>query len=157
MAALALAACGERGTDPEQGSLVKTGDAVPSFTIGDFRSPDDFEGKRSLLVFFNTWCPDCRRELPFIEYAWEHDIPVVAIGRGESMTDIDKYWNEHGFTMPRYSDPSTAVYGLFAEHTVPRVYLVDETATVVWMAVEDLGYGEFTTQKGEQFIKNITQ
>ena len=160
--ASALLSCIGDGDSPTGGgSHVGVGDRVPAFELPGITSPDDFVGRKTLLVFFVTTCSDCRRELPFVDYAHRNidALTVRAIGRGESQANVTAFWNELGLdhSISPAIDPDKRVYNLFAEHTVPRLYLVDELGTVVWTAVENLGYGEFTPAKGEAFntlIKN---
>lgn len=160
MAAIVMLSCISEDSPGGDGSRVRTGDPAPEFTVGDFSSPEDFTGRKSLLVFFIKGCPDCGRELPFVEYAYQQlsDLQVIAIGRGETEESIERYWSEMGLDtgIPRYPDTSKAIYNLFAEYKVPRIYLIDETGTIVWMATENLGYGEFTAEKGDAFNALIT-
>ncbi len=151
IAVMMLSCISEDAPDGGDGSRVKEGDMVPEFAIDDFSSPEDFIGNKSLLVLFNSGCPDCQREMPFIDYACRNlpGLQAVAISRDESLTVWD-------YPMQYYPDPDRAVYNLFAEHTIPRIYLIDETATIVWMAVEDLGYGAFSPEKGDIFNALIT-
>ena len=125
------------------------------------KSRDDFIGKKSLLLFFTTTCPHCRREMPFVEYAWSElshkGLTVFPIGRGETLETILAYWNDLNLHLPHYLDTDRAVFDLFANQTVPRFYLVDEDAKVVWMKVGELAPGDFTIEKGDQFIEIIKQ
>ena len=132
--ALLLASCISEDTTPEgDGSIVNVGDRVPEFTVGNFTSPHYFEGRKSLLVLFNTECPDCQRELPIIDDACRQlpDLQAIAISRDQNITEWD-------YVMAPYPDPAREIYNLFAKHTIPRIYLIDETGTVVWMAIEKL-------------------
>ena len=40
--------------------------------------------------------------------------------------------------MPFYLDPDKKVFSLFANSTIPRVYLVNPENIVTWMAVEQM-------------------
>ena len=40
--------------------------------------------------------------------------------------------------MPFYLDPNEKVFSLFANSTIPRVYLVNRENIVTWMAVEQM-------------------
>ena len=48
---------------------------IPTFavedTAGNTFSSKQFIGKQSLLVFFGTYCPDCKQVLPVIEEVWK--------------------------------------------------------------------------------------
>lgn len=140
-------------------NYISIGDNVPIFEIADsentLKSPGDFLGKKTLLVFFTTTCSDCRREMPFAEYAHQQletqGLNVITIGRGESRQTTNDYWSELDLSMPFFPDPARVIFDLFANQTIPRFYFIDEKGIVIWMCVNDLGYGTFTKEKGDLF------
>lgn len=153
----------------ETENYVVVGDELPAFEIENtiaggwngLKSPDEFLGKKTLLVLFASYCGDCQRELPYVNYAWaelsDEGLNVVPISRQEDPETVRTYWDESGFGMPLYHDGDRSVFNLFANQTIPRLYLIGEDAKVVWMCIEDLGYGEFSETKGDEFndlIKN---
>lgn len=132
---------------------VEVGSTVPTFTVNNSGgaavtfTPADFIGRKSLIVFFTTVCPDCQRELPKVQAAWEvleaEGLQLITIGRDQLPTDVQAYWNSTAngkpvFDMPWYVDPGRNAFNKFAVKTIPRLYLVDETGKVVWIAVENL-------------------
>lgn len=161
------------GGDDEDYDIIKVGDKVPAFHIDrdviggeyfDFTSPDDFLGKNTLLVFFTTKCPDCQREMPFAKRIWDEmgteEVNVVGISRGfNSDYPPHKFWEDYKMGAAEWylDTDGTKAYGKFATGYVPRFYLVDETGTVVWMAVEDLGYGKYTEANGDKFVKLVKE
>ena len=142
------------------GDFVKVGDPVPSFTVTNASgegtktfSQADFVGKRSMILFFATWCPDCRRELPIVHEAWlrlrgRSDFQLVAVSRDETAETVSKYWNtpqldESGAVtkpsfegMPWWLDPEAKAFNTFADSYIPRVYLVDTRGEIASVAVE---------------------
>lgn len=124
---------------------INVGSSIPDFTVSDgngnvFNSKE-FAGKRSLLVFFHTDCNDCKRELPLIEQVYRELLPesgclVVTIAREQPFAEVDKYWNDNGFTMPKYIDSNRTVYSLFANSVIPRLYVINTKGEVTWMAIE---------------------
>ncbi|MCD7937240.1 MAG: TlpA family protein disulfide reductase [Tannerellaceae bacterium] len=140
---------------------IEVGDIVPVFTVyekedqtGASFSSTQCEGKITVIVFFNTGCKDCRRELPKINYAWDtlRDDPlyqIVPIARDQGKEEIEAFWKDpdYTFSMPAYVDPGRKVYTLFANQTVPRVYIVNQEGVISWMAIEEL------TQTKEQFTE----
>lgn len=126
---------------------VNANDQVPTFAV---EGPDDisfsskqFVGKQSLLIFFGTYCSDCKKVLPVIEEVWKElkndkKFLLVPIARKESVEDITKYWTDNQYTMPFYLDPEGSVFALFANNTIPRIYIINPDNVVTWMSVESL-------------------
>ncbi len=146
-------------------NYIEENDTLPEFTVKDSNGTalhsQDLSGKVTLLTFFVTTCGDCKRELPKIDSVWNvlKTNPVfrlVPISRGEAAETVETFWKEQGFTMPFYLDPDKEVFSLFANHTVPRLYLVNQQNVITWMAVEktDLSAGQLV-EKVEQMIDNI--
>lgn len=128
-------------------NYITVGDEVPAFSVSDgenntFTSAS-LKGKRTLLVFFHTGCSDCQRELPKVNAVWkalkeEDGYQVVAIAREEKRSDVAAYWAAHHFTVPFYLDMDRSVFSLFANSTIPRLYIIDPDGVVQWMATETL-------------------
>ena len=136
----------------EREGLIKVGNHVPSFTVyddnGDSFSSTEFIGKRSLLLFFDIICGDCRREFAIIDKVWNRlkddpDFCMITISRvtanktrEQDIVAINEHWELKGYTMPKYFDENRQVYNLFARLYVPRIYLIDAQGVVKWAAVE---------------------
>lgn len=123
--------------EPEIESTVKVGDKVPDFIVelnnGTRLASDDLIGRHSVITFFNTSCSDCQRELPVIDslYRQRPELIVACIARSESATSISKYWEENNLSVPYSAQPDASVYNLFATAGIPRIYIIDESQTVV--------------------------
>lgn len=133
LALLALAGTGCVKDEPDSWSL-GPGDDVPEFTAtlqdGSSWSSASMRGRGAVLVFFNTGCSDCRRELPQVQTAYEEcaakGMPVdfICIAREQAAADISGWWDSHGLTMPCSPQPDRSLYNLFASAGIPRVYVV---------------------------------
>lgn len=126
---------------------ININDQIPPFTVedttGNTFNSKQFLDKQSLLVFFGTYCSDCKKVLPVIEEVWKElrndpQFLLVTISREESAETVSQYWNDNQFTMPFYLDPSRTVFKLFANNTIPRIYIIGPDTKVVWMSVESL-------------------
>jgi len=147
LAMICLSCIKEDESSTEVINSVEVGDLVPDFNVSDgigntFNS-SFFIGKRSLLVLFSTTCGDCQRELPKVNRIWEElrDDPfykVITIAREQNKEITDKYWMDEDFTMPKYLDPDRSVFSLFANSTIPRLYIINEEGVIEWMAIEEL-------------------
>ncbi len=133
--ALTLASCVTDDSVIE--STVKIGDKVPDFIVelnnGTLLASDDLIGRHSVITFFNTSCSDCQRELPVIDslYRRRPELIVACIARSESAQSIAEYWEANNLTVPYSAQPDASVYNLFATAGIPRIYIIDESQTVV--------------------------
>ena len=129
-------------------NYVKVGSKIPEFTVlsadGEtiFNSLQ-FNGKSGLLVFFVTTCGDCAVAMPVIQKVWEGlrsnpDFIMAAISRDETAETVIGHWDDEKFSMPAYLDPGREVFAMFANSTVPRIYLINPEGKVTWMAIEKL-------------------
>lgn len=138
------------GAEPAR-EYITEGMQVPEFTVAGnedriFRSPEDFAGKTTLLLFFASWCPQCQAELPEVNEAWKtlRDDPhyaVIAISRGgatgkyeQSIPILEEYWSAHNLSMPWFLDGDRSVFDKFASADIPRAYIVNAYGTVIWRA-----------------------
>jgi thiol-disulfide isomerase/thioredoxin len=132
VAAAALAAsCAARKANLE------AGDGMPTFNVTDTLTSRSLLGKPSLIVFFATWCPGCLAELPHVQALYEKygksgKIAITGFAREQTSADVDSLWRQEAFTFPAFPDPERKVYALFARKTIPRCYLFDASATLVY-------------------------
>lgn len=137
-------------------------DKLPAFTTVELSDqPVDsdtlLKGNVSLIVFFNSTCGDCQRELPKIEELWktlkdEKNFRLMAISRGETKSVISDFIVQQHLTMPVYLDPKKEAFLLFADKTVPRIYLADKNGIVRYIAIERI---DITTDQLKEKIKEL--
>ena len=82
-----------------------------------------------MIVFFNTGCIDCQKELPVVQAVYDRcridypDVEVICISRNEGKESIEKYWRENGLSIPYSAQDDNRVYSLFASSVIPRIYI----------------------------------
>lgn len=125
---------------------IGVGDMCPEFAVvlddGTPVSTADLAGRRTMIVFFNTSCADCRRELPEIQKVADglaavggegadaqepagRGLPrVMCVSRAEGAASVAAYWDAAGLTLPYSAQDDAAVYRLFAGSEIPRVYII---------------------------------
>lgn len=146
-AALFISSCvGSEGTDDVE-NYITEGSVLPEFIVSDedgnnILSKADLMEHSSLIFFFEIGCPYCRNELPLINELWEAlkddpQVKIVPVSRkDESLKD---YWADNGLDIaPVYIDKNRAMYGKFANMTIPRTYLVNNQGIVTWMSIGSL-------------------
>lgn len=149
LALLMLTGCSTVDDDVEVTERVAVGDRVPSLTVsvvdgGERRtfSTDKLTGE-TVIVLFNTSCPDCQRELPKLNnyYLQHHDdegFQMVAISREEEEASVAAYWEAQGLQIPYSAQADRKVYNLFATAVIPRVYFCGADGVVTRIYVEKL-------------------
>jgi thiol-disulfide isomerase/thioredoxin len=114
---------------------VEVGEPVPDFSIrtfeGNYLTRTMLAGRPLLLVFWNTWCPDCMRELPKINRIAARfgpkEVAMLAINTGlnDSESKARAYWTKHGYALPAGFDHAFKVVQAFRVVGVPTIILVD--------------------------------
>ncbi|MDE5869361.1 MAG: TlpA family protein disulfide reductase [Muribaculaceae bacterium] len=120
---------------------VAVGDRCPEFSVvmndGKTISTSDLEGKKSVIVFFNTGCGDCRKELPEIQELYNYilsnnlDINILCISRAQKEEEVSRYWSENNLTLPYSAQNDKSVYNLFASSVIPRIYIISPSLMIL--------------------------
>lgn len=126
---------------------VQVGDKVPSFsvTVTDGSETRTFSTSQltgeTVIVFFNTWCSDCQRELPLLnDYYLQHKddsgFQMIAISRAEGVDAVSQFWSEHSLQIPYSAQDDRRIYDLFASSVIPRIYFVSPQGIITRIEVE---------------------
>ena len=127
--------------DDETKERVAVGDRVPLFSVEMVK-----DGERStfstaqltgetVIVFFNTTCPDCQRDLPKLnQYYLKHKADEGFQMEGEE--DVAAYWKDNGLQIPYFAQNDRRIYELFASSIIPRVYFVSAQGIVTRVFIE---------------------
>lgn len=130
-----LSGCVSEPDDP-LGAEIAVGDICPDFSVetddGLTVSRTSLAGSPFMIVFFNTGCGDCRRELPVVQQAAGvyPDLTIICISRQEDAQSIRGYWEENHLTLRWSAQHDDAVYRRFAASGIPRIYIVDAALKV---------------------------
>ncbi len=126
---------------------VQVGDKVPSFSVSvtDGSETRTFSTSQltgeTVIVFFNTWCSDCQRELPLLnDYYLRHKadsgFQMIAISRAEGADAVSQFWSEHNLQIPYSAQDDRRIYDLFASSVIPRIYFVSPQGIITRIEVE---------------------
>jgi rhodanese-related sulfurtransferase/peroxiredoxin len=106
------------------GYVVSDGDLLPDFTVtltdGRTLSTKDLRGKVILLQFTASWCPVCRREMPYLERdIWQKhkadpSFVFIGIDRDEPLDKVKAFAQQTAVTYPLALDPGAEVYSKIA-------------------------------------------
>ena len=118
--------------DSDDDWALGVGDPCPDFSVVDNAGVtvdrQAIAGRGAVIVFFDTSCPDCQRELPGLEAEYRQmildhsEMIFLCISREEDAESVARYWRAHGFTMPYSAQTTRDVFSLFARQGIPRVY-----------------------------------
>lgn len=115
-----------------RGSMVSVGDEVPAFTltsnVAEEVSSASLRGQVYMLTFFDTACPDCRKELPVLQRVYDKyagTVSVFNVPRSQAVAEVQAYWSQESLTMPFHTASDSGLYYKFASSGIPRTYIVD--------------------------------
>lgn len=138
----------------DKGSLLQVGDTLPVFTLhlnevdSKFSFPITQQERPIVIVFFNTNCRDCQRELPELEKFYidnKKEIKMICISRDlkgsfQTIDEVQNYWEKNQLTMPYFILSDRYVYNMFAQFGIPRIYVTDEEKIVRKIFVGKVSY-----------------
>lgn len=147
---IALAGCS--GVDTNHPAIGRTVGNLPLVALADPERPAPaFAGKVTLLNFWGTWCPPCRRELPGLarlaaRLADDARFQLVAVSCGgggpDDLTEITattaEFLESQRLALDAWADPDgmarTILAASFGFGAYPTTYLIGPDATVraVW-------------------------
>lgn len=119
---------------------VEVGEPIPDFVTQTFDgrviTRSTLAGRPALLVFWNTWCDVCKRNLPKINRVARNLPPervtILAINTG--LNDNEKkardYWKHYGYIFPTGYDRLFGIRKDFRVQGVPTIYLIDSRGVV---------------------------
>lgn len=126
--------------DSEVFSL-KPGDSLPEFSVqdnkGNIVSTATLHNKVGVIVFINTSCPDCRKELPEVEKAYQQFIGneavrFIAISRSQGYESLTEYWINNELTIPYSAQDDDSVFKKFASQNIPRIYIASSEGIIIF-------------------------
>ncbi|HSB15547.1 MAG TPA: TlpA disulfide reductase family protein, partial [Bryobacteraceae bacterium] len=83
--------------------------ALPAFKLTDLKGKQwtikDFEGRRTFMNFWATWCGPCRAELPHVQKLYlrlkdRSDVQVVTLNVDEDQSVIGPFMSREAFAFP---------------------------------------------------------
>lgn len=123
--------------------LLKPGTQAPDFALQDINGKtfklSDFQGRKVVLVFWASWCPDCRAEVPQLKAmhaaANPEKVAFVSVSFDRTLEALKKYVAENELPGVQLYDGSgkkdSKVSADFGVKWIPALYLLDEKGKVV--------------------------
>lgn len=123
--------------------LLKPGVQAPDFTLNDINGKpvtlSSFRGRQVVLVFWASWCPDCRAEVPQLKAlnaaADPEKVAFVSVSFDRTLEALQTYVDENYLPGVQLFDPAgkkeSKVADSFGVKWIPSLYLLDENGKVV--------------------------
>ncbi len=119
---------------------ISMGDIAADFTLEEINGEeivlsDILKDKKAVLVFWATWCPPCRTEIPHIEkfYAENKDkVAVIGIDVGESKRKVENFVRKMKISYPIVLDSDGRVGKLYNLVGVPTIIAIDKERKILY-------------------------
>ena len=127
--------------------LLTKGTQAPDFTLNDINgkpvSLSDFVGRKVVLQFWASWCPDCRAAVPQMQAmqaaADPSEVAFVSISFDRTFEAFKTYVSENYLGGVQLFDPAgkkeSEVGAAYHIKWIPSLYLIDEQGKVVFGTV----------------------
>ena len=122
------------------------GDTAADFTIarldGSVFKLSDYRGKKAVnLVFWATWCSNCKVEIPEIKSlhaAHGENIEVLAINVtvNDSLKRVNRYQEKHELTYPLAFDEGRKVTQMYVVMATPTLFVIDINGVIRYRDAE---------------------
>ena len=119
--------------------------AVVGVDAGDLEVESWFQGEASmadgeatLMVFWETWCPHCRREVPKVQATWEkygdkglNLVALTKLTKSSTAEKVDAFIEENNLTYPIAKEKDGSLSQRFGVRGIPAAAVVKD-GKVVW-------------------------
>ncbi|MDR0220222.1 MAG: TlpA family protein disulfide reductase [Lachnospiraceae bacterium] len=117
---------------------IEIGQVAPNFTL-DLRGGGsvtlwDLRGMPLLLNVCTTWCPPCQVEFPEVQAVYEAysgRAQVLGVSIGETVNEVDTYFNQFTYTYPLAYDPSGTIDADYHIEFIPQTWIIDARGVIV--------------------------
>lgn len=162
MLALALLFLTETAGKAE--AAVAAGTPAPAFELvtfsGEVYNRDSVKGRPTMLIFWASWCPVCRRELPNVSHFMRKDKPAalraISVGFSDLRGNIEAYVKAHpeAFAYPTAFDIDNDTAQAFRVTATPTFVLLDSQGTIVLV---HRGAGVLQNPKFRDFLAGMKE
>jgi len=132
-----LLACGDGGSQTAESS--PSGEnapgVYPAMGVADL---DQFlaenKGKPTMLLFWTTWCPSCKEELPELEAlraSHGDKVNVITVSLDESVAALDAYFSKKKLDLPVYHGDE-AIARKFGVEAIPTLVMFDKNGKKIF-------------------------
>lgn len=137
---------------------VAVGEVAPDFALVDMQGNkhrlSDYRGQGVFLNFWGTWCPPCKKEMPYINNQYhqykDKGVQVLSIDINESALAVNQFADRLKLDFPIMIDTNKDVMNVYGIDPLPATFLIDKDGKVV-----KYHKGELTENKIRGFMEKI--
>ena len=123
----------------KSGEALSVGDEAPDFQLinldGETVKLSDYRGQGVFLNFWATYCPPCKKEMPFMQNQYERfkekGVTILAVDVAEPQPVVEDFAVKYGLTFPVLLDMNQDTMDLYDVAAIPVSFLIDENGKVV--------------------------
>jgi peroxiredoxin len=137
---------------------VAVGAEAPDFALVDMQGNkhqlSDYRGQGVFLNFWGTWCPPCKKEMPYINNQYhqykDKGVQVLTVDIQESELAVNQFADRLKLDFPIMIDTDKEVMNTYGIDPLPATFLIDKNGKVVTYYT-----GELTEEKVREFMEKI--
>ncbi|MCM3756834.1 thiol-disulfide oxidoreductase ResA [Sporosarcina aquimarina] len=141
-------------TSKKETKVLAVGDKAPNFELQDMNGKkvklSDYEGQGVFLNFWGTWCPPCKKEMPYIEKHSKEftnkGVQVLSVNIGESEFKVNTFINQYGLTFPVLIDKNKSVSrNSYNVVPLPTTMLIDKNGVIKQIVTREMSEAEIVS------------
>jgi peroxiredoxin len=137
---------------------VAVGAEAPDFALVDMQGNkhqlSDYRGQGVFLNFWGTWCPPCKKEMPYINNQYhqykDKGVQVLTVDIQESELAVNQFADRLKLDFPIMIDTDKEVMNTYGIDPLPATFLIDKNGKVV-----NYYTGALTEEKVREFMEKI--
>ncbi|MGG3470833.1 thiol-disulfide oxidoreductase ResA [Neobacillus pocheonensis] len=137
---------------------VAVGETAPDFVLTDMQGNkhrlSDYRGQGVFLNFWGTWCPPCKKEMPYINNQYQQfkdkGVQVLSVDIQESELAVNQFADRYKLDFPIMIDTDKEVMTAYGIDPLPATFLIDKNGKVI-----KYNTGEMSESTVREFMEKI--
>ncbi len=113
---------------------------APGFTLTDLNGnkvelkKTISQNKVTIVNFWATWCPPCRREIPeFVEFNKKYatkKVKILAVNLGDEPQVVSDFAKKSDMVFPVLTDTTGKIGNLYQVYAIPTTFIIDRKGKI---------------------------